>query len=218
MKHLVNQRALGASLLAAALALPAAASAQDAAATAPTPDTQWVKICAPDKDNQPQCNISQVLLAQNGSVVASFSLQPLPSKKIAIGAFVPLGFVIPAGVQLTVDGAQKGVAQFTICVPPSQDGGPAGCAARAEVGEDFIAALKKGNKLGIVLANVSGQQIPIEMSLSGFAKTYDGEGLDPVAARALQAEQSKELQDAARAAFQRMIQKQQAESGAASPN
>lgn len=215
MRYFGNHRALGATLLAVTVALPVAALAQDA----PKPsDTPWVKICTTNQQNQPQCNISQVLLAQNGSVVASFSLQPLASKKIAVGAFVPLGFVIPAGVQLTVDGDKKATAEFAICVPPSQDG-PAGCAVRAELGEDFIAALKKGNKLGIVLANTAGQAIPIEMSLVGFAKTYDGEGLDPVAARALEAEQSKSLQDAARAAFQRMIEKQQAETGAAAaPN
>lgn len=213
MTYSVNYRTLGALLLAATVLLPAAARAQD---TPKPPDTPWVKICALDEQKQQRCNISQVLLAQNGSVIASFSLQPMPDKKIAVGAFVPLGFVIPAGVALTVDGEKKATATFTICVAPSQ-GGPAGCAARAELGEDFIAALRKGNKLGIVLANTAGQAIPIEMTLTGFAKTYDGEGLDPVAARAMEAEQSKELQDAARAAFQRMIERQQAETGAA-PN
>jgi len=129
---------------------------------------------------------------------------------------VPLGFVIPAGVTLTVDGDKKATAQFTICIPPNTDG-PAGCAARADVDDTFITAMRKGNKLGLVLANTAGQAIPIEMSLVGFAKVYDGEGLDPVAARAMEVEQSKQLQDDARAAFQRMLEKQQAESGVAAP-
>jgi invasion protein IalB len=136
--------------------------------------------------------------------------------KIAVGAFVPLGFVIPAGVQFAVDGEAKAAAQFTICVPPSSDG-PAGCAARAELTTEFVDTLRKGNKLAIVLANTAGQVIPIEMTLIGFSKTYDSEGLDPVAARAFEVEQSRQLQDDARAAFQRMIERQQAETGTA-PN
>ena len=211
----------GIAALAATIMLPLAALAQDAttppAATAPPADNPaWVKICNTDPASQAQvCNVSQVLLAANGSVIASFSLQPNGDKVFA-GAFVPLGFMIPAGIALTVDGDKKGVAQFTICVPPT-DGGPAGCAARADIGADFVAALRKGNKLGLVLTNTGGQPIPIELTLIGFSKAYDGEGLDPAAARAREVEQSKALQEEARAAFQRMIDKQRQEAGTTPP-
>ena len=217
--------ALRGLLFAALLAVPAAAFGQEAeapvegeaAAAAAAAESPWVKICSPDEaTNTQRCNTTYVLLSQNGSLIASFSLQDLPENKIGIGTFVPLGFVIPAGVQLAIDGEVKGAAQFTICVPASQ-AGPAGCAARAEVGGDFIDLLRKGNKLAIVLANTQGKPIPIELSLIGFSKTYDGEGLDPVAARAMEVEQSKQLQEDARAAFQRMIERQQAESGAPAP-
>jgi invasion protein IalB len=226
MTHSGITGALCALVLAGLAAAPAAVLAQEAAPAAAeataapqqgTPESPWVKICNADQEAQGQrCNVSQVLLAQNGSVIASFSIQVTPDNKIAAGAFVPLGFVLPAGVGLFVDGEQKATANFTICVPPSSDG-PAGCAARADLSEEFIASLKKGNKLGLVLANTQGQAIPIEMTLIGFSKTYDGEGLDPVAARAAEVEQSRQLQEDARAAFQRMIERQQAESGT-SPN
>jgi len=219
MKYPLKSGTLRTLLFAAMAAMPAAAFAQEAegeaAAPAQSPDTPWVKICAAQGEGGAQiCNISQVLLAPNGSVIASFSMQPLPENKIAVGAFVPLGFVIPAGVGLLVDGEAKATAQFTICMPPTQDG-PAGCAARADLDAAFVEALKKGNKLAIVVANQQGQAIPIEMSLVGFSKTFDGEGIDPVAARAMEVEQSRQLQEDARAAFQRMIERQQAESGTA---
>lgn len=201
-------------LFAAAVTMPVAASGQDAAEPG---DSQWFKVCTPNESGgSPTCNVSYVLLAQNGSLIASFSIQSMAEGKIAVGAFVPLGFVIPAGVQFAVDGEAKAAAQFTICVPPSTDG-PAGCAARAELTTEFVDTLRKGNKLAIVLANTAGQAIPIEMTLIGFSKTYDSEGLDPVAARAFEVEQSRQLQDDARAAFQRMIERQQAETGTA-PN
>ena len=216
--------ALRGLLLAAVLAVPAAAFGQEAevpaeeeAAAAAATGPQWVKVCAPDEaTNTQRCNTTYVLTSQNGSLIASFSLQDLPENKIGIGTFVPLGFVIPAGVQLAIDGEVKGAAQFTICVPASR-AGPAGCAARAEIGSEFIDLMRKGNKLAIVLANTQGQPIPIELTLIGFSKTYDSEGLDPVAARAMEVEQSKQLQEDARAAFQRMIERQQAESGATAP-
>jgi invasion protein IalB len=219
MKYPEKFGALRSLLFAAAVLLPASVSAQEAAAPAegeaPPPSTPWVKICANQGEGGSEiCNISQVLLAPNGSVIASFSMQPMPDNKIAIGAFVPLGFVIPAGVGLVVDGEAKATAQFTICMPPTQDG-PAGCAARADLGPEFVDALKKGNTLAIVVANQQGQAIPIEMTLVGFSKTYDGRGIDPVAARAMEVEQSRQLQEDARAAFQRMIERQQAESGTA---
>jgi invasion protein IalB len=197
-------------------AATAPAATAPAAATAPGPDTAWVKICNVDANKNQICNISQVLLSKNGSVIASFSIQPGANKKYAAGAFVPLGFIIPAGVTLTIDGDKKAVAQFTICVPPTE-GGPAGCAARADLGDDFIQAMRKGNKLGLVLANTAGQPIPIEMTLIGFAGAYDGEGLDPAQARAREVEQSKALQEEARAAFQRMIEKQRQENGTNPP-
>lgn len=219
MKHPEKSDALRSLLFAAAMLLPASAISQEGAApaeaAAPPADTPWVKICAAQGEGGAQiCNISQVLLAPNGSVIASFSMQALPDNKIAVGAFVPLGFVIPAGVGLAVDGETKATAQFTICMPPTQDG-PSGCAARADLGPEFIDALRKGNTLAIVVANQQGQAIPIEMTLVGFSKTYDGEGIDPVAARAMEVEQSRQLQEDARAAFQRMIDRQQAESGTA---
>jgi invasion protein IalB len=43
-------------------------------------------------------------------MIGSFSIEPKPDKKIGIGAFVPLGFVIPAGVTLAVDGEKKAVS------------------------------------------------------------------------------------------------------------
>jgi invasion protein IalB len=197
---------------AALMAVPMAASAQDAGAP---PESRWIKVCGEDEATKAQiCNISFVLVAQTGSLIASFSLQPLPEKTVAVGAFVPLGYIIPAGVQFAIDGETKATAQYTICVPPSSEG-PGGCAVRADLGEDFVDAMKKGNKLHIVLANTAGKAIPIEMTLLGFSKTYDSEGLDPVAARALEVEQSRQLQDDAKAAFQRMIERQQAESGTA---
>jgi invasion protein IalB len=212
--------ALGLALLAPATAFAAgdtaAAPAANAAAPADgAPSSPWTKTCATTTDGKTQiCNTSQELwLNQDGSVRASLGIQPKADKKYGIGGFVPLGFIIPAGVVLAVDGQAKATAQFMQCNPPLQDL-PPGCFISAEVGDDFVTALRKGNELALVVTNAQNQQLPIKLSLTGFAKSFDGEGVDPVALRAQQVEKSKQFQDAAKAAAQRMIDKQRQETGA----
>ena len=209
--------------VAATLMLAGAAYAQDAGAQAPAADQnavrepvqQWAKACNTDPNtNAKRCVTSIALVAKTGAFIASFSIEPTPDKKFNVGAFVPLGFVLPAGVTLTVDGAKKAVANYFLCAPPTE-GQPAGCLAQAAVGDDFVAAMRKGNKLGLVLVSGQNQQIPIELTLIGFSKSFDGEGLDPQAQRAREVEQSRKLQEDARAAFQRMIEKQRQETGTA---
>jgi invasion protein IalB len=198
---------------------PAPAAAAPAAPAAPAAaggNPLWTKTCGTSPDGKTQvCNTQQDLwLNQDGSVRASISIQPKADKKYGIGGFVPLGFIIPAGVVLTINGQKAGVAQFMQCNAPLQDL-PPGCFIAAEVGEDFIAAMRKGNELALVVTNGNNQQLPIKLSLNGFAKSFDGEGIDPVAARAQQVEKSKQFQEAAKAAAQRMIEKQRQETGAA---
>jgi len=225
---------LAAMTLAAAVLLGGAtgafaATAQDAtsAATAPPaaaddtsqqPQSPWVKTCAAQTDpNTPQvCITSQEMwLTQDGSQRVSFSIQPTSDpKKFGIGGFVPLGFVIPSGVALGIDGKQTGQAQYVQCNPPVGQL-PPGCLITAQVDDTFIAALRKGSALDLVLTNAKNQQLPVQLSLAGFAKTYDGQGIDPVAARAQEAAQSKPLQDAARAAAQKLIDAQQKAIGTA---
>ena len=223
--------ALAAAALIGGANAASAASAQDAtsAAAAPPaaagdasqqPQSPWVKTCATQTDpNTPQiCITSQEMwLTQDGSQRVSFSIQPTADpKKYGVGGFVPLGFVIPAGVALGVDGKQTGQAQYVQCNPPVSQL-PPGCLITAQVDDTFVAALRKGTELDLVLTNAKNQQLPVQLSLAGFAKTYDGQGIDPVAARAQEAAQSKPLQDAARAAAQKLIDAQQKAVGVTPP-
>ena len=212
---------------AAAAAAPAAtapAAAPAATAAAPTQPpagnggTPWTKTCQLNPDTQLQvCNTGQeIWLNNDGSVRASFGIQLRPDKKYSVAGFVPLGFIIPAGVVLTVDGDKKAVAQFMQCNPPLQNV-PPGCFIATQVGDDFVAAMRKGTKMALVLTNNANQQLPIELSLSGFGKVFDGEGLDPQTAARAAIQKSKEFQDAAKAAAQRMIDKQRQDTGTPAP-
>jgi invasion protein IalB len=237
MKHMGFERALGARFAIAVVAgavLSAAAFVQAAAAANATPATQaaapapaaqgqppaganplWTKTCETNPQTKQQlCNTSQeIWLNTDGSVRASFGIQLRPDKKYAVAGFVPLSFIIPAGVQVTVDGDKKSVLQFVQCNPPVQ-GAPPGCLVVGEGSDDLIAAMRKGTKMALVVTDRQNKQLPIEMSLAGFGTAFDGAGMDPQAAAKAAIQKSKEFQDAAKAAAQRMIDKQRQETGA----
>jgi invasion protein IalB len=230
MKHMGFERARGARLAAALVAvglLSGGAFVEKAAAAnatpAPAPAAQapagssplWTKTCDVNPQTKQQvCNTSQeIWLNTDGSVRASFGVQTRPDKKLTLAGFVPLSFIIPAGVQITVDGDKKGVAQFMQCNPPIQ-GAPPGCFVVGEGSDDLIAAMRKGTKMALVVTDRQNQQLPIEMSLAGFGTAFDGAGMDPQAAAKAAIQKSKEFQDAAKAAAQRMIDKQRQETGA----
>lgn len=232
MKHMGFERARGAGLAVALVAgvvlsgtaLVQSAAAANAAPPAPAPAAQppaganplWTKTCETNPQNKQQiCNTSQeIWLNTDGSVRASFGIQMRPDKKYAIAGFVPLSFIIPAGVQVAVDGDKKGVLQFVQCNPPVQ-GAPPGCLVVGDGSEDLIAAMRKGTKMALVVTDRQNKQLPIEMSLAGFGPAFDGAGMDPQAAAKAAIQKSKEFQDAAKAAAQRMIDKQRQETGGA---
>jgi invasion protein IalB len=187
---------------------PAGAIAQEAGDAAP--QSAWVKVCQTNPTSgKESCNVSQQLIERQ-RFIASFSVQPLPDKagQFGVAAFVPLNVFIPEGIAFLVDKKKEGAIPYVFCKPADQET-PEGCAANGVLGEEFLAALRRGNELGLGIVNTKGQQLVIKMTLVGFSKVYDGEGLDPVAARAQEVERSKRFQDEAQAAYQRMIQRQQ---------
>src|SRR5665213_3459113 len=180
MKHMGFERAPGARLVIALIAgsvLSAAAFVQVAGAANATPpppppaaqpaqppagaNPLWTKTCETNPQSKQQiCNTSQeIWLNTDGSVRASFGIQARPDKKYAIAGFVPLSFIIPAGVQVAVDGDKKGMLQFIQCNPPIQ-GAPPGCLVVGDGSDDLISAMRKGTKMALVVTDRQNKQLP----------------------------------------------------------
>lgn len=189
------------------------ASSQDASAP-PTPPSPWTKICNTNKQTNAEiCVVTQELRAETGQPIAVVTLQiGQEAGKYGLGIVVPIGFVLPPGIALTVDGAKQGTAQYTICIPPTNNQASV-CLAQAPVNEDFVNALKKGNKLALVVVSPQNRQIPIELSLAGFSKAFDGPGIDRAAAEAQRKQLSEALQKSAEEARKKLIEQQQKELG-----
>ena len=202
-----------------------AVSAQEAPAPAPAPapaapapsasaPSPWVKICNTDPATKVEgCVVTQELRAETGQPIAVVSIQTTKEPgKYGIGIVVPIGFLLPRGITLTVDGEKKAEAEYRICTPGSNQQ-PAACWAQVVVADDFIASLKKGNDLALVVANPQDKPIGIKLSLSGFSKTFDGPGVDRAAAEAQREQLSEALQKSAEEARKKLIEQQQKEIG-----
>jgi invasion protein IalB len=147
---------------------PAAAPAAPAAGATP-PSNKWLKVCDPLPDGQQACILRQVVLA-NGQFLGSFLLRDDPgqeSRLLAVAA-VPLGVLLPFGLTWQIDGNQPVRVPYMLCDPTS-------CATQLVVNEQYIASLKRGNTLKLTAKNRQNQDLVIEINLTGFTATYDGD-------------------------------------------
>lgn len=161
----------------AAPAAPAAPAAEgeaappaDGAAPAAADQSQnWLKVCDPLPDGQQACIMRQVVLA-NGQFLGSFLLRDDPgqeSRLLAVAA-VPLGVLLPFGLTWQIDGAKPIRVPYMLCDPTS-------CATQLVINEQYVNSLKRGNVLKLTAKNRQNEDLTIEINLSGFTSTYDGD-------------------------------------------
>lgn len=148
----------------------AAAAAPAEGAAAPTDAQQnWLKVCDPLPDGEQACIMRQVVLA-NGQFLGSFLLRDDPgqeSRLLAVAA-VPLGVLLPFGLTWQIDGAKPIRVPYMLCDPTS-------CATQLVINEQYVNSLKQGNKLILTAKNRQNEDLTIEINLSGFTSTYDGD-------------------------------------------
>jgi invasion protein IalB len=157
---------------AAATEAPAADGADatgDATADGAVPSTNWLKVCDPLPDGQKACIMRQVILG-NGQFLGSFLLRDDPgqeSRLLAVAA-VPLGVLLPFGLTWQIDGSKPVRVPYMLCDPTS-------CATQLVINEQYVNSLKKGSTLKLTAKNRQNQDLTIEIDLSGFTATYDGD-------------------------------------------
>lgn len=185
---------LVAASLAAALMLPAfGALAQEGGAAAPAadasgavtegeksvevtpgskadPKNNWLKLCDPLDDGKKVCVMRQVVMSSGGQFLGSFLLRDDPgqeSRLLAVAA-VPLGVLLPFGLTWQIDGGKPVRVPFMLCDPQS-------CATQLVINEAYVNSLKKGGTLKLTAKNRQNKDLVININLSGFTASYDGE-------------------------------------------
>jgi invasion protein IalB len=158
---------------------PAAPAAQAANPDAPKVSPEWFKLCGADQQTKANvCAVQSFALAEAGNVVAEVRIleikeQGKPAKR-ALEALIPVGFLIPPGVNLVIDENKPLPGRYTVCFPN-------GCIIEAPITDEFISSLKKGTNLTVFAANQQGAWVGAKVSLGGFTKIFDGGPSDPKA-------------------------------------
>lgn len=161
-----NLNAIGAVVALATLAAISTGSAS--AQTQQVPPSQfaliakhgdWEQRCLERVNASPDCFIMQVGQTPSGSARGMVTIAPGETNLLARFE-VPIGVFLPGGLGLSIDGQEQGVIPFQQCFPDR-------CIAFAELPEDQIAALKKGNQATVSIFANAATRIDIPISLKG---------------------------------------------------
>jgi invasion protein IalB len=201
---------IAAAGLAALVSLGTAATAQQAPAAAPAAGakgvlpTEWFKVCSPQGENN-ICNTQYTVIAETRQLVTAVNLIAVTGKvnQKVIQAVVPTGRVIPAGVQLKIDGNAPQTLNYSVCFPDR-------CIAEAELSDAMVASMKRGKEVQVTSVNFQRQPNPIKITLSGFTQAFDGPAQDASAIAQSQEQLNSALQAQAEARRQKFEEAQNA--------
>ena len=132
----------------------------------------WIKECEKLKDPEGKeieiCQISQTLTnTEINQPMLKVAAGYVPGKNDAVLIItLPLGVILPPGVQLTVGEGKAARVPVTTCLPQ-------GCQAGAQLDKEFTERLKKGSKLIVTFIGPDGKQVNAPISLSGFTAGLD---------------------------------------------
>ena len=132
----------------------------------------WIKECEKLKDPKGKelelCQISQTLVnTEINQPMLKVAAGYVPGKNDAVLIItLPLGVILPPGVQLTVGEGKAARVPVTTCLPQ-------GCQAGAQLDKEFTERLKKGSKLIVTFIGPDGKQVNAPISLSGFTAGLD---------------------------------------------
>lgn len=159
---------LGLVLLMTSVVLPRPAAAQETEKNSEKNITRfkdWAVIC-PDPDNEkvPGCEaILRVTVAETGQQILQVSIFKVAESEHPLGIVIlPLGFLLPQGALLSVDGKEVGRLPIQRCEP-------VGCLAPLILNDEVKSFFKAGKAAEFKITNAQGQAVALPMSLSGFS-------------------------------------------------
>jgi invasion protein IalB len=193
---------------------PAAAPAAPADAAAAPADgadaNPWNKICGEDGRTKKQvCFTVRELRTDSGQFLASAGVREVDgeTRKILL-VQTPVAMLIQPGIRVQVDQNTQVPGKYTICMPNA-------CFAEIPIADDFIASMKKGKDLIVTTQNQQAKALNFPLSLAGFTASYGGPAIDTAALQRQREQLASEVQRKAKEAQQKLLDAQNAASGAA---
>mgnify|MGYP003606639880 CR=1 FL=1 len=187
-----------------------APAASDAAAPAATADNPWNKLCGEDARTKKQvCFTVRELRTDSGQFLASAGVREVDgeTRKLLL-VQTPVAMLLQPGIRVQVDQNTQVPGKYTICMPNA-------CFAEIPITDDFTASMKKGKDLIITTQNQQAKALNFPISLSGFTASYEGPAIDTAALQRQREQLASEVQRKAKEAQQKLLDAQNAASGAA---
>lgn len=132
----------------------------------------WEMRCeTPAGASREQCAIIQSVSAEDkpNMTLVVIALKAADGKSRLLRIIAPLGVLLPAGLGLNIDKADKGRAGFVRCLP-------SGCVAEVVMDDNLLEELGKGAAATFIVFETPEQGIGIPLTLKGFK---DGFGALP---------------------------------------
>ncbi|CAI9402165.1 hypothetical protein ANOBCDAF_00851 [Pleomorphomonas sp. T1.2MG-36] len=187
-----------------------APAASDAAAPAAAADNPWNKLCGEDARTKKQvCFTVRELRTDSGQFLASAGVREVDgeTRKILL-VQTPVAMLLQPGIRVQVDQNTQVPGKYTICMPNA-------CFAEIPITDDFTASMKKGKDLIVTTQNQQAKALNFPISLSGFTASYEGPAIDTAALQRQREQLASEVQRKAKEAQQKLLDAQNAASGAA---
>ncbi|MGZ9810415.1 invasion associated locus B family protein [Pseudoroseicyclus sp. H15] len=131
----------------------------------------WQMRCLVAEEGPDPCQLYQLLMNEDETPVAEFTLVPLPEGSEAVAGavvIVPLETQLTERLTIAIDGGQARRYEYDFC-------NLGGCVARFGLTADQIAAFKAGSAatVSIVPAAAPDQSVSLNLSLAGFTAAFD---------------------------------------------
>jgi invasion protein IalB len=128
----------------------------------------WDMRCeTPAGASREQCAIIQSVASEekpNMNLVV-IVLKTADNKSRLLRVIAPLGVLLPAGLGLNVDGADKGRAGFVRCLP-------SGCVAEVVMDDKLLDDLRAGKMATFIVFETPEQGTGIPLTLGGFGEGF----------------------------------------------
>lgn len=114
------------------------------------------------------CTVShRVTVQETGQVLFFFEVRTRPGSEPDMIVTAPVGFYLPDGIKLSVDGAPLLELVIERCDQNS-------CYAQNDLTNDAISSMQGGEKLTVTFSPTRNRSQSLELPLAGFGSAYDG--------------------------------------------
>lgn len=139
-------------------------------------ESTWVKICRKDGEtgDKQVCFVRyEGLDTKTGAILITATVRTIEGQKHHLLVNIPTSYslVMPAGVQMRIDGGEPVQLQYSICLPTN-------CYAEMDLPKEMLGKLREGRRMFVAVMNGQQKTIFFPLSLQGFAKTSDGSPVD----------------------------------------